>query len=158
MCFPAVKLSLLFRLLLCSMATISSSPLLGNTGHLGCKAEWSAGQARAEWRTGQDRRTGYRSMSLYGQTLDWHGRGQLSGAKVVYGLLSAGTHGQPDPVHLVDDFQRADQDKLCVSMCVWWCGVKNYNVHSWMLVWTLKQCMISVFAPFLHINSMCVYV
>lgn len=77
----------------------------------------SAGQAGAKWRTEQDRRTGYKNMSLYGQTLDWHGRGQLSGAKVVYGLLSAGTHGQPDPVHLVDDFQRTNQDKPCVYVC-----------------------------------------
>lgn len=56
---------------------------------------------------------GYKGMSLYGQTLDWHGRGQLSGAKL-NGLLSVGTHEQPDPGHLVDDFQKTDQDKLCV--------------------------------------------
>lgn len=76
----------------------------------------SAGQAGAGWRTGRDRGIGYKGMSLYGQTLDWHGRGQLSGAKLVYGLLSVGTQEQPDPGHLVDDFQRTDQDKLCVCV------------------------------------------
>lgn len=57
---------------------------------------------------------GYKGMSLYGQTLDWCGRGQLSGAKLVYGFLSVGTQEQPGPGHLVDDFKRTDQDKNSV--------------------------------------------
>lgn len=69
-----------------------------------------------EDRTGQG--NGYKGMSLYGQTLDWHGRGQLSGAKLVYNLLSAGTQEQPEPGHLVDDFQRTDQDVVYVCVSV----------------------------------------
>lgn len=76
----------------------------------------SAGRAGAGWRTGQDRGPGYKGMSLYGQTLDWRGRGQLGGAKHAYGLLSVGTEEQPDPGHLVDDFQRTHQHKLCVCV------------------------------------------
>lgn len=74
-------------------------------------------------------------MSLYGQTLDWHGRGQLSGAKLVHGLLSVGTQEQPDPGHLVDDFQRTEQDKLCPCVCLrvrvrCWRGVKTIMCTS----------------------------
>ena len=33
----------------------------------------------------------YKGMSFNGQTLDWHGRGDLSGAKLVHGFLSVET-------------------------------------------------------------------
>lgn len=32
-----------------------------------------------------------------------------------YGLLSVGTQEQPEPGHLVDDFQRTDKDKHCLD-------------------------------------------
>lgn len=35
-----------------------------------------------------------------------------------YGLLSVGTQEQPDPEHLMDDFQRTDQDKYCARVCL----------------------------------------
>lgn len=96
----------------------SSPPHLptGKPSHLVCGAE--SLQVRPEQGGGQDKGTGDKGMSLYGQTLDWRGRGQLRGAKHVYGLLSVGTQEQPDPGHLVDDFQRTHQDKHCVCVCV----------------------------------------
>lgn len=85
-------------------------------------------------------------MSLYGQTLDWHGRGHLSGAKLVNGLLSVGTQEQPDPGHLVDDFQRTGWDKLCVCVCVMVC--KN---TSCLCVGYIHKCVF--FVPYQHVNS-----
>ncbi len=105
---------------------------------------------------------GYKGTSLYGQTLDWHGIGRFSGAKLVYGLLSVGTQEQPDPRHLVDDCQtRINFVYVCVvcvcdgvvckkyheCICASLCECRNH-VYIYMLT--------CVFVPFLHANSTCV--
>lgn len=54
-------------------------------------------------------------MSFNGKTLNWHDRGQLSGAKLLRGILSAGKRDEPNIWHMVDDFQ--SQGKKCVHSC-----------------------------------------
>lgn len=39
-----------------------------------------------------------------GKTLNWHDKGQLSGAKLLRGILSAGKQDEPNIRHMVDDF------------------------------------------------------
>lgn len=56
---------------------------------------------------------GYKGASLYGQTLDWHGRGQLTGCQACVWPALAGREAAKR--HSVDDFQKPDQNKVCVK-------------------------------------------
>lgn len=97
---------------LCATAAISSPPAYEESQSLTLQGKGQAGlQVRPEHCRGRERVKWYKGMSFYGQTVDWRGRGQLRGVKLVYGLLSVASQEQPDPGYLVDDFQRTEPDK-----------------------------------------------
>lgn len=50
----------------------------------------------------------------------------MAEAKLVYGLLSAGTQEQPDTRHLVNDFQRTGKT---LFICVMVLGIKAMYIH-----------------------------
>lgn len=98
---------------LCATAAISSPLAYEESQSLTLQGKGQTGlQVRPEHCRGRDWVKWYKDMSFYGQTIDWHGRGQLRGVKLVYGLLSVASQEQPDPGYLVDDFQRTERDKM----------------------------------------------
>lgn len=97
---------------LCATAAIPSPLAYEESQSLTLQGKGQPGlQVRPEHCRGRERVKWYKGMSFYGQTVDWRGRGQLRGVKLVYGLLSVAPQEQPDPGYLVDGFQRTEQDK-----------------------------------------------
>lgn len=99
---------------------LSSLPSLayrGETQSFGVRARRSAGQARKGWQDGTGER-GTQPCPCMGKHLTGVAEGNPVVLSFAYGPLSVGTQDQPDPGHLVNDFQRTDKDKhwLCARV------------------------------------------
>lgn len=107
---PVVQLSFLSGF--CRL--LSHLPTRGETQSFGVRARRSAGQARAGRQDGTGER-GTQPCPCMGKHLTGVAEGNPVVLSFAYGPLSVGTQEQPEPGHLVDDFQRTDKDKHCLG-------------------------------------------